>query len=73
MKGNWQMNLRDFYEKYVIVLTCNDLIIVGEVFDYYPAVGTESGEDEIDIFPKGTNHIIRVKESEILSIEELFL
>ena len=51
MKGNWQMNLRDFYEKYVIVLTCNDLIIVGEVFDYYPAVGTESGEDEIDIFP----------------------
>jgi hypothetical protein len=73
MKGNWQMNLRDFYEKYVIVLTCNDLIIVGEVFDYYPAVGTESGEDEIDIFPNGTNHIIRVKESEILSIEELFL
>ena len=55
------MNLRDFYEKYVIVLTCNDLIIVGEVFDYYPAVGTESGEDEIDIFPNGTNHIIRVK------------
>ena len=73
MKGNWQMNLRDFYEKYVIVLTCNDLIIVGEVVDYYPAVGTESGEDEIDIFPNGTNHIIRVKESEILSIEELFL
>ena len=73
MKGNWQINLRDFYEKYVIVLTCNDLIIVGEVFDYYPAVGTESGEDEIDIFPNGTNHIIRVKESEILSIEELFL
>lgn len=73
MKGNMQMNLRDFYEKYVIVLTCNDLIIVGEVFDYYPAVGTESGEDEIDIFPNGTNHIIRVKESEILSIEELFL
>jgi len=73
MKGNRQMNLRDFYEKYVIVLTCNDLIIVGEVFDYYPAVGTESGEDEIDIFPNGTNHIIRVKESEILSIEELFL
>ena len=73
MKGNRQMNLRDFYGKYVIVLTCNDLIIVGEVFDYYPAVGTESGEDEIDIFPNGTNHIIRVKESEILSIEELFL
>lgn len=67
------MKLSDFFEKYVRVLTCNDLIIVGEVFDYYPAVGTESGEDEIDIFPNGTNHIIRVKESEILSIEELFL
>jgi hypothetical protein len=67
------MNLRDFYGKYVIVLTCNDLIIIGEVFDYYPAIGTESGEDEIDIFPNGTNHIILVKESEILSIEELFL
>ena len=67
------MNLRDFYGKYVIVLTCNDLIIVGKVMDFYPAIGTESGEDEIDIFPNGTNHIIRVKESEILSIEELFL
>ena len=67
------MNLRDFYGKYVIVLTCNDLIIVGEVFDYYPAVGTESGEDEIDIFPNGTNHIIRVKESEIVAIKEIFL
>ncbi len=67
------MNLRDFYEKYVIVLTCNDLIIVGEVFDYYPAVGTESGEDEIDIFPDGVNHIIRIKESEIVAIEEIFL
>ena len=67
------MNLRDFYGKYVIVLTCNDLIIIGEVFDYYPAIGTESSEDEIDIFPNGTNHIILVKESEILSIEELFL
>lgn len=67
------MKLRDFYEKYVKVITCNDLIIIGDVIDYYPAVGTESGEDEIDIFPNGTNHIIRVKESEILSIEELFL
>ena len=67
------MKLRDFYEKYVKVITCIDLIIIGKVFDYYPAIGTESGEDEIDIFPNGTNHIIRVKESEILSIEELFL
>ena len=67
------MKLQDFYEKYVKVITCNDLIIIGDVIDYYPAIGTESGEDEIDIFPNGTNHIIRVKESEILSIEELFL
>ena len=67
------MKLSDFFEKHVRVFTCSGLIIIGEVFDYYPAVGTESGEDEIDIFPNGTNHIIRVKESEILSIEELFL
>ena len=45
-----QMNLRDFYEKYVKVITCNDLIIIGDVIDYYPAIGTDSGEDEIDIF-----------------------
>ena len=50
MKGNMQMNLRDFYEKYVKVITCNDLIIIGDVIDYYPAIGTDSGEDEIDIF-----------------------
>ena len=67
------MKLSDFFEKHVRVFTCNSLIIIGEVIDYYPAIGTESGEDEIDIFPNGTNHIIRVKESEILSIEELFL
>ena len=67
------MKLSDFFEKYVRVFTCNDLIIIGDVIDYYPAIGTESGEDEIDIFPNGTNHIILVKESEILSIEELFL
>lgn len=68
-----QMNLRDFYEKYVKVITCNDLIIIGDVIDYYPAIGTDSGEDEIDIFPDGVNHIIRIKESEILAIEEIFL
>ena len=67
------MKLSDFFEKHVRVFTCNSLIIIGEVIDYYPAIGTESGEDEIDIFPDGINHIIRLKESEILSIEELFL
>ena len=67
------MKLSDFFEKYVRVFTCNDLIIIGKVFDYYPAIGTESGEDEIDIFPNGTNHIIRLKESEIIAIEEIFL
>ena len=67
------MKLRDFYEKYVKVITCNDLIIIGKVFDYYPAICTESGEDEIDIFPNGTNHIIMLKESDIDSIEEIFL
>ena len=65
------MKLSDFFEKYVRVFTCNDLIIIGEVIDYYPAVGTESGEDEIDIFPDGINHIIRLKESDIEFIEEL--
>ena len=65
------MKLSDFFEKHVRVFTCNDLIIIGEVIDYYPAIGTESGEDEIDIFPDGINHIIRLKESDIEFIEEL--
>lgn len=65
------MKLSDFFEKYVRVFTCNDLIIIGDVIDYYPAISTESGEDEIDIFPDGINHIIRVKESEIVAIEEI--
>ncbi len=65
------MKLSDFFEKYVRVFTCNDLIIIGEVIDYYPAIGTESDEDEIDIFPDGINHIIRLKESDIEFIEEL--
>ena len=65
------MKLQDFYEKYVKVITCNDLIIIGDVIDYYPAIGTDSGEDEIDIFPDGVNHIIRIKESEIVAIEEI--
>ena len=53
------------------MFTCNDLIIIGKVIDYYPAIGTESGEDEIDIFPNGVNHIILLKESDIEFIEEL--
>ena len=65
------MKLSDFFEKHVRVFTCNSLIIIGEVIDYYPAIGTESGEDEIDIFPDGINHIIRLKESDIEFIEEL--
>ena len=65
------MKLSDFFEKHVRVFTCNDLIIIGGVIDYYPAIGTESGEDEIDIFPDGINHIIRLKESDIEFIEEL--
>ena len=65
------MKLSDFFEKYVRVFTCNDLIIIGKVIDYYPIIGTESGEDEIDIFPNGVNHIILLKESDIEFIEEL--
>ena len=67
------MKLSDFFEKHVRVFTCNDLIIIGKVIDYYPAIGTESGEDEIDIFPDGVNHIICLKESEIIAIEEILL
>ena len=63
------MKLSDFFEKHVRVFTCNSLIIIGEVIDYYPAIGTESGEDEIDIFPDGINHIIRLKKSEILQVK----
>ena len=65
------MKLSDFFEKHVRVFTCNDLIIIGKVIDYYPAIGTESGEDEIDIFPNGVNHIILLKESDMEFIEEL--
>ena len=65
------MKLSDFFEKHVRVFTCNDLIIIGKVIDYYPAIGNESGEDEIDIFPNGVNHIILLKESDIEFIEEL--
>ncbi len=47
------MKLRELFEKRVRVITCNDLIIIGKVIDYYPAKGTESGEEEIDIFLMG--------------------
>ena len=47
------MKLRELFEKRVEVIACNDLIIIGKVIDYYPAKGTESGEDEIDIFLMG--------------------
>ncbi|WP_449136564.1 hypothetical protein [Solobacterium moorei] len=47
------MKLRKLFKKRVKVITCNDLIIIGKVIDYYPAKGTESGEDEIDIFLMG--------------------
>ena len=67
------MKLSDFFEKHVRVFTCNDLIIIGKVIDYYPAIGTEFGEDEIDIFPDGVNHIIMLKESDIVAIEEIFV
>lgn len=67
------MKLSNFFEKYVRVFTCNDLIIIGKVIDYYPIIGTESGEDEIDIFPDGVNHIIMLKESDIVAIEEIFV
>ena len=65
------MKLRELFKKRVEVIAFNDLIIIGKVIDYYPAIGTESGEDEIDIFPDGINHIIRLKESDIEFIEEL--
>ena len=55
------------------MFTCNDLIIIGEVIDHYPAIGTESYEDKIDIFPDGINHIIRLKESDIVAIEEILV
>lgn len=47
------MKLREFLEKRVKVIACNDLTIFGDVIGYYPAMDTESGEDEIDIFLMG--------------------
>ena len=65
------MDLRDLYEKVIEVNVCTGAIITGKVIDFYPSVGTDSGEDEIDIFPNGTNHIILLKKSDILSVKIL--
>ena len=68
------MDLRELYGKVIEVsactgITCTGIKIKGEVIDFYPSTGTSSGEDEIDIFPNNTNHIIRLKKSEILQVK----
>lgn len=65
------MDLRDLYEKVIEVNVCTGIKITGEVIDFYSRFFTDSGEDEIDIFPNETNHIIRIKKSEILSVNIL--
>lgn len=47
------MKLRELFKKRVEVIACNDLTIFSDVIGYYPAIDTESGEDEIDIFLMG--------------------
>ena len=47
------MKLRELFKERVEVIACNDLTIFGDVIGYYPAIDTESGEDEIDIFLMG--------------------
>ena len=65
------MELRDLYGKVIEANVCTGIKITGEVIDFYPSFFTDSGEDEIDIFPNETNHIILVKKSEILSAKIL--
>ena len=65
------MDLRDLYEKVIEANVCTGIKITGEVIDFYQSFFSDSGEDEIDIFPNETNHIIRVKKSEILSVKIL--
>ena len=65
------MELRDLYGKVVEVNVCTGIKITGKVIDFYPSICTDSGEDEIDIFPNETNHIILLKKSEILSAKIL--
>ena len=49
------MDLRDLYEKVIEANVCTGIKITGEVIDFYPSFFTDSGEDEIDIFPNETN------------------
>ena len=67
------MDLRELYGKVIEVSACTGIKIKGEVIDFYPSTGTSSGEDEIDIFPNNTNHIIRLKKSEILQVKIIHL
>lgn len=63
------MDLRELYGKVIEVSVCTGIKITGDVIDFYPSTGTSSGEDEIDIFPYNTNHIIRLKRSEIRQVK----
>lgn len=65
------MELRDLYGKVIEANVCTGIKITGKVIDFYPSICTDSGEDEIDIFPNETNHIILLKKSEILSAKIL--
>jgi hypothetical protein len=65
------MELRDLYGKVIEASVCTGIKITGKVIDFYPSIATDSGEDEIDIFPNETNHIILLKKSEILSAKIL--
>ena len=64
-----KMDLRELYGKVIEVSACTGIKITGDVIDFYPSTGTSSGEDEIDIFPNNTNHIIRLKRSEIRQVK----
>ena len=64
-----KMDLRELYGKVIEVSVCTGIKITGDVIDFYPSTGTSSGEDEIDIFPYNTNHIIRLKRSEIRQVK----
>ena len=63
------MDLRELYGKVIEVSACTGIKIKGEVIDFYPSTGTSSGEDEIDIFPGNTNHIILLQKSDIRQVK----
>ena len=63
------MDLRELYGKVIEVNTCKSIKITGEVIDFYPSIGTSSREDEIDIFPGNTNHIILLQKSDIRQVK----